>query len=144
MITRKTIVLTIQSFVGKGMPLIFNTLFTFVTAFLPRSKRLLILRLQTLQRLITIQGGRINSVRHVCVFWLRTQTCIFHLGPPREPGIPPSNSEHTERSHLHFWGCFPIKGIWAPWRSSWSLACGTENVRWTRNNQLVTPVSKGK
>jgi len=40
MTTGKTIALTIQTFVGKVMSLLFNTLSRFVIAFLPRSKRL--------------------------------------------------------------------------------------------------------
>ena len=46
MITRKTIVLTTRTFVSNVMLLLFNTLSRFVTAFLPRSKRLLISWLQ--------------------------------------------------------------------------------------------------
>ena len=42
MTTGKSIALTIQTFVGKVMSLLFNTLSRFVTAFLPRSKHLLI------------------------------------------------------------------------------------------------------
>ena len=42
MITGKTISLTRWTFVGKVMPLLFNTLSRFVTALLPRSKCLLI------------------------------------------------------------------------------------------------------
>ena len=42
MTTGKTIALTIQTFVAKVMSLLFNTLFRFVIAFLPRNKRLLI------------------------------------------------------------------------------------------------------
>ena len=42
MTTGKTIALTRQTFVGKVMSLLFNTLSRFLTAFLPRSKRLLI------------------------------------------------------------------------------------------------------
>ena len=42
MITGKTIALTIWTFVGKGMSLLFNTLSRFVTAFLPRTNHLLI------------------------------------------------------------------------------------------------------
>ena len=42
MTTGKTIALTIQTFVGKVMSLPFNTLSSFVTDFLPRSKCLLI------------------------------------------------------------------------------------------------------
>ena len=45
--TGKTIALTIQTFVGKMMPLPFKTLFRFVIAFLPRSKHLLISWLQS-------------------------------------------------------------------------------------------------
>ena len=50
MTTGKTITLTVcHHFVGKVMSLLFNTLSTFVIAFLPRSKHLLILWLQSLQ-----------------------------------------------------------------------------------------------
>ena len=42
MTTRKTIVLTIQTFVGKAMSLLFNMLSRFVIVLIPRSKRLLI------------------------------------------------------------------------------------------------------
>ena len=41
MTTGKTMVLTLQTFVGKVMSLLFNTLSRFVIAFLPRSKHLL-------------------------------------------------------------------------------------------------------
>ena len=42
MTTGKTIALTRQTFVGRVMSLLFNALSSFVTAFLPRSKHLLI------------------------------------------------------------------------------------------------------
>ena len=45
--TGKTIALTRQTFVGKVMSLLFNTLFRFVIAFLPRSELLLISWLQS-------------------------------------------------------------------------------------------------
>ena len=45
--TGKTIALTVQTFVGQVMSLLFNTLSRFVIAFLPRSKGLLILWLQS-------------------------------------------------------------------------------------------------
>ena len=45
MTTRKIIVLTRWTFVGKVMSLLFNTLSTFVIAFLPRTKHLLISQL---------------------------------------------------------------------------------------------------
>ena len=47
MITGKTIVLTIQTFVGKVMSLLFNALSRFFIGFLPRSKCLLISWLQS-------------------------------------------------------------------------------------------------
>ena len=47
MTTGKTITFTTQTFVGKVMSLLFNMLSSLVTAFLPRSKHLLILWLQS-------------------------------------------------------------------------------------------------
>ena len=47
MTTGKMIVLTRQTLVGKVMSLLFNMLSWLVIAFLPRSKRLLISRLQS-------------------------------------------------------------------------------------------------
>ena len=44
---KKTIALTIRTFVGKAMSLVFNTLSRFATAFLPNSKHLLISWLQS-------------------------------------------------------------------------------------------------
>ena len=61
MTTGKTIALTIQTFVGKVMPLLFNTLSRFVIAFLPRSKRLLILWLRSPSAVI-LEPKKIKSV----------------------------------------------------------------------------------
>ena len=47
MTTGKTLALTLQAFVSKVTSLLFNMLFRFVIAFLPRSKHLLILWLQS-------------------------------------------------------------------------------------------------
>ena len=47
MTTRKTIAVTIGNFVGKVMSLIYNMLSRLVIAFLPRSKCVLISRLQS-------------------------------------------------------------------------------------------------
>ena len=47
MSTRKTIVLTRQTFIGKVMSLLFNMLSSLVITFLPRSKHLLISWLQS-------------------------------------------------------------------------------------------------
>ena len=59
--TGKTIALTIQTFVGKVMSLLFNTVSSFVIAFLPRSKCLLISWLQSLSAVI-LEPKKIKSV----------------------------------------------------------------------------------
>ena len=61
MTTGKTTALTKQSFLGKVMPLLFNTLSGFVIAFLPRSKHLLISWLQSLSTWI-VELKKIKSV----------------------------------------------------------------------------------
>ena len=61
MSTRKTIALTIWIFVSKVMSLLFNMLSRFVIAFLPRSKCLLILWLQSPSRVI-LEPPEIKSV----------------------------------------------------------------------------------
>ena len=61
MTTRKTIALTIQTFVGKVMFVFFNMLSRFVTAFLPRTKRLLISWLQSPSAVI-LEPKKIKSV----------------------------------------------------------------------------------
>ena len=58
--TGKTIALTRQTFVGKVMSLLLNMLSRLVITFLPRSKRLLILWLQSLSRLI-LEPNKIKS-----------------------------------------------------------------------------------
>ena len=59
--TRKTIALTVWTFVDEVISLLFNTLSRFVTAFLARSKRLLISRLQSLSAM-TLEPKKIKSV----------------------------------------------------------------------------------
>ena len=65
MTTGKTISLTIQTFVGKVMSLLFNMLSRLVIAFLPRSKRLLISWLQSLSTVI-LETKKIKSVTASC------------------------------------------------------------------------------
>ena len=60
MTTRKAIALTIQTFVGKVISLLFNKLSSFFIAFLPRSKHLLISWLQSLLALI-LEPEKIKS-----------------------------------------------------------------------------------
>ena len=57
----KTIALTIWTFVGKATSLLFNTLSRFVIVFLPRSKHLLISRLQ-LPSAVILKPRKIKSV----------------------------------------------------------------------------------
>ena len=62
MITRKTIALIMQTFVGKVMSLLFNILSRFVIAFIPRSKSLLISWLQLPFAVILQSKGPLNSL----------------------------------------------------------------------------------
>ena len=77
MTTGKTIALTIWTFVGKVMSLLFNTLSMFVIAFLPRSKCLLILWLQSLNTVI-LEPKKIKSAT-VSTFSL--SICHEIMGP---------------------------------------------------------------
>ena len=61
MTTGKTIVLARQTFVSKVMSLLFNTLSSFVIAFIPRSKCLLISWLQSLSAVI-LEPKKVKSV----------------------------------------------------------------------------------
>ena len=60
MTTRKTMALSIQTFVGKVMSLLFNMLFRLVIALLPRGKCLLISWLQSLSTVI-LEPRKIKS-----------------------------------------------------------------------------------
>ena len=60
MTTGKTIALTIWTFVGKVMSLLFNMLSRLVIVFLPRSKSLLISRLQS-QTTVILETKKIKS-----------------------------------------------------------------------------------
>ena len=61
MTSGKTIALTIQAFVDKVMSLLFNTLSRFVIAFLPSSKHVLILWLQSMSTVV-LEPKKIKSV----------------------------------------------------------------------------------
>ena len=67
MTTGKTIALTVWTFVGKVMSLLFNKLSRFVIAFLPRSKRLLISWLQSPSTVI-LEPKKIKSLTVSIVF----------------------------------------------------------------------------
>ena len=74
---KKTIAMTRQTFVGKVMSLLFNMLSRFVIAFLPRSKHLLIARLQSLSAMI-LEPKKIKSVT---VFIFASSICHEVKGP---------------------------------------------------------------
>ena len=67
MTTRKTIALTRQNFVSKVMSLLFNTLPSFVIAFLPRSNHLFISCLQSLSTVI-LELKKIKICHCFCFF----------------------------------------------------------------------------
>ena len=77
MTTGKTIALTIWTFVSKAMSLLFNMLSRFVSAFLPRSKSLLISWLQSLSAVI-LEPSKIKFLTISIV-----SLCICHevIGP---------------------------------------------------------------
>ena len=71
MTTGKTIALTMETLVGQVMSLFLNTLSRFIIAFLPRSKRLLISRLQSLFTVILEPPeNKICHCFHVFPFYL--------------------------------------------------------------------------
>ena len=84
MTTGKTIALTIRTFVGKAMSLLFNMLSRFVIAFLPRSKHLLISWLQS-QSSVILEPKKVKSFTvsivspSICheVMELDTMTLVF-------------------------------------------------------------------
>ena len=71
--TGKTIALTIWTFVGKVMSLLFHALSRFVIAFLPRRKRLLLLWLQSPSAVI-LEPLKMKSVRG-CF----TESCVHFI-----------------------------------------------------------------
>ena len=77
MTTGKTIALTTWTFVGKVMSLLFNILSRFVTAFLPRSKHLLISWLQLSSEVI-LEPPQIKSVT---VSIVSPSICYEVMGP---------------------------------------------------------------
>ena len=77
MTTGKTVALTRQTFVGKVMSLLFNTLSRFVIAFLPRSKCLLISWLQSPSAVI-LEPPKIKSVS-ISIF--SPSVCYEVMGP---------------------------------------------------------------
>ena len=97
----KTTALTRRTFVGKVMSLLFNMLSRFATAFLPRSKHLLISWLQSLRSAVILEPKKIKSVTAstfspsichevmrldamVLVFWMLSFRPAFFFHPHQE------------------------------------------------------------
>ena len=73
----KTIALTIQTFVGKVMSLLFNMLSRFVVAFLPRNKHVLISWLQSPSSVILDP----KKIKSVIVSTVSPSICHEVMGP---------------------------------------------------------------
>ena len=73
----ETIALNIQTFAGKAMSLLFSMLSSFVLAFLPRSKCLLISWLQASSAVIL----KPKKIKSVTVFTISPSICHEVMGP---------------------------------------------------------------
>ena len=123
MIIGKPIALTICTFVSKVMSLLFNMLSRFVIAFLPRSKHLLILWLQSPHTVI-LEPKKIKSViTSIFSFlfamklwdwmlwsllfecWVSSMLFHFLLSPSRGSSVP-LHFLPLEWYHLHIWCCW--------------------------------------
>ena len=121
--TGKTIALTIWTFVGRVLSLLFNTLSRFVIALLPRSNHLLISWLQSPSAAI-LKPKKRKSVT-TCTFSpsichavmepdaMILDFLIFSLKLAHFPPLPSSRSSLVplcflplEWHHLHIWGCW--------------------------------------
>ena len=92
----KTIALNIRTVVGKVMSLLFNTLFRFVIAFLPRSNRFLILRLQS--------------------------PCAVILKPKKRKSVPASTFSPSVCHEVKGTGCHDLS-FFKYWVLSWLFHC---------------------
>ena len=103
MTTEKTIALTIQTFVGKVIPLLFSMLSRWIIAFLPRSKHLLISWLQITSVVIleppcAVPGtppAAVPGLRHAALQGTRSPLQPNHRPPARRPRSPSPPHTHT-------------------------------------------------
>ena len=79
MTTGRTIALSIRTFVSKVMSLLFNMLPTFIIAFLPRSKHLLISRLQSPSSYFGAQENRNDNFANVKEMKKLIGACTFKV-----------------------------------------------------------------
>ena len=123
MTTGKTIALTVWAFVGKVMSPLFNTLSRFVTAFLPRSKCLLISWLQSPSAVILEPKKKICLCFHsfpfycyevigphatILVFLMSSFKSAFHslLSLSSRGSLVPLHFLPLELYHMHIWDCW--------------------------------------
>ena len=92
----KTIALTIQTFVGKVMSLLFNTLSRFVIAFLPRSKSLLV---SSAESSTNLRPMPYNSLKIVAL----PQTYAQSIGNPTRALYLQDGEKKTKRNKLGEW-----------------------------------------
>ena len=116
--------LTIWTFIGKGMSMLFNMLPRFVIAFLPRSKHLLVSWLQSPSAVI-LECKKIKFVTtstfspSICwevmgpdpmifVFWMLSFKSAFHspLSLSSRDSLVSLHFLPLEWCHLHIWGCW--------------------------------------
>ena len=151
MTTRKTISLTIWTFVGKIISLLSNMLSKFVIDFLQRSKGFLILWLQSLSAVI-LEPKKIKSVTvstfslsichevmgldaMVLVFecWVLSQFFHSPLSPSPRGSLVPLHFLPLEWYHLHIWGYWYFS--WQSWfhltiPPAWHFAQCILHIRW--------------
>ena len=116
MITGKTIVLALQTFVGKVMSLLFNTLSRFAIAFLPRSMHLLISWLQSLSTVILI------IIFNLALIYSNTITFPFlwlHISylVPEQTAHTHTVNKLTNRKYANYFSIFRVNGKWTHYLS---------------------------
>ena len=120
--TRKTIALTVQTFVSRVVSLLYNTLSKFVIAFLPKSNRLLISWLQSLSTVILEPKKRKSvtastfspSICHevmgpdamILVSLIFSLKPAFSLSLSARGSLVPLHFLPLEWYHLHIWDCW--------------------------------------
>ena len=120
----KTIVLTIWTLVGKLMSLLFNRLYRFVRAFLPRSKCIFIswllspsaVILELKKRLSATASTLPPSICHqvmrpdaiIFIFWMLSFKPAFSFSflPISRGSLVPLHFLPLEWYQLYFWGCW--------------------------------------
>ena len=123
MTARKTIDLTIYTFVGKVMSLLFNILSRFVISFLPKSKRL---NFVTAGTICSDSGAQENEIQHrfhwlhiylhemmgldaiIFIFWMLSFNQLFHspLSPSSRDTLVSLHFLPLNWYHVHMWGCW--------------------------------------